>query len=64
MMNSKDMKNNLANSLECHFPKNLGNDEFKRYEKWFGKYFWIIFPKNLGFRLATCQVVVSMFILE
>ena len=38
-MNSKDMKNNLANILEFHFPKNLGKDELKRYEKLFGKYF-------------------------
>lgn len=42
-MSSKDMKNDLANILESHFPKTLGNDEFKRYEKWFGKYFGIIF---------------------
>lgn len=33
MMSSKDMKNDLANSLEPHFPKNLRKDEFKIYEK-------------------------------
>ena len=64
MMNSKYMKNNLTNILEFHFPKNVGYDEFKKYEKLFGKYFRIIFPKNIGFRLAICQAVVSIFILE
>jgi len=64
MMSSKDMKNDLANSLESHFPKILEWMNSKYMKNDLANILESYFPKKLGFRLATCKLLFQFSCLE